>query len=73
MDAVHAGDCWAATKSGRCRPASREQVVEALRHGVSACPHCRPDAALGSARQPVTVAVQAWGGAPRCLVKVQGQ
>ncbi|MFI0503219.1 DUF6233 domain-containing protein [Streptomyces albogriseolus] len=27
VDAVHAGDCWAAAKSGRCRPASREQVV----------------------------------------------
>ncbi|MFD8520926.1 DUF6233 domain-containing protein [Streptomyces capillispiralis] len=52
VDAVHAGDCWAATKSGRCRPASREQVVEALRHGVPACMHCRPDTALGLLDNP---------------------
>jgi len=52
VDAVHAGDCWAAAKSGRCRPASREQVVEALRHGVVACVHCRPDTALGLLDNP---------------------
>ncbi|MEV5666293.1 DUF6233 domain-containing protein [Streptomyces flaveolus] len=46
-DAVHAGDCWAAAKSGRCRPVSREQAQEALRHGIPACVHCRPDTALG--------------------------
>ncbi|MFE9499874.1 hypothetical protein [Streptomyces collinus] len=23
LDAVHTGDCWAAAKSGRCRPATR--------------------------------------------------
>ncbi|MDI9836239.1 DUF6233 domain-containing protein [Streptomyces sp. KAU_LT] len=47
VDAVHVGDCWAAAKSGRCQPASREQAVEALRAGVQACVHCRPDTALG--------------------------
>ncbi|MEW2183241.1 DUF6233 domain-containing protein [Streptomyces cellulosae] len=52
VDAVHAGDCWAAAKSGRCRPASRERVVEALRHGVVACVHCRPDTALGLLDNP---------------------
>ncbi|MGW7384474.1 DUF6233 domain-containing protein [Streptomyces sp. NPDC054794] len=40
MEAVHGGDCWAAKKSGRCRPASREQAVEAIRRQVPACPHC---------------------------------
>ncbi|WP_436940759.1 DUF6233 domain-containing protein [Streptomyces sp. SudanB66_2053] len=52
VDGVHVGDCWAATKSGRCRPASREPVVEALRHGVPACAHCRPDTALGLLDNP---------------------
>ncbi|AGS67388.1 hypothetical protein B446_02780 [Streptomyces collinus Tu 365] len=47
VDAVHVGDCWVAKKSGRCRPVSREQAVEALRQQVPACPHCRPDTALG--------------------------
>ncbi|MEU5666561.1 DUF6233 domain-containing protein [Streptomyces longwoodensis] len=47
LDAVHTGDCWAATKSGRCRPATRQQAVEALRQQVPACVHCRPDTALG--------------------------
>ncbi|MFI2434710.1 DUF6233 domain-containing protein [Streptomyces sp. NPDC018693] len=47
VDSVHSGDCWAAAQSGRCRPVSREQAVEALRHGVPACVHCRPDTALG--------------------------
>ncbi|MEZ7005025.1 DUF6233 domain-containing protein [Streptomyces sp. AD55] len=47
VNAVHAGDCWAAAKSGRCRPVSRGQAVEALRHEVPACVHCRPDTALG--------------------------
>ncbi|MFJ9669539.1 DUF6233 domain-containing protein [Streptomyces sp. NPDC101221] len=52
VDAVHAGDYCAATKSGRCRPASREQVVEALRPGVLACVHCRQDTALGLLDNP---------------------
>ncbi|NDZ74550.1 hypothetical protein G3I36_26630 [Streptomyces sp. SID10362] len=47
IDAVHTGDCWTVAKSGRCQPTSRAQVVEALRHGVPACVHCRPDTALG--------------------------
>ncbi|WP_257016597.1 DUF6233 domain-containing protein [Streptomyces sp. Ag82_O1-15] len=41
------GDCWAAAKSGRCRSVTREQAVDALRHQVLACTHCRPDTALG--------------------------
>ncbi|MGW5284485.1 DUF6233 domain-containing protein [Streptomyces collinus] len=47
IDAVHTGDCWAAAKSGRCRPATREQALAALRRQVPACVHCRPDIALG--------------------------
>ncbi|WEO92824.1 DUF6233 domain-containing protein [Streptomyces sp. FXJ1.172] len=48
IDAVHTGDCWAAAKSGRCRPATRQQALDALRRQVPACPHCRPDTALGT-------------------------
>ncbi|MFF5968190.1 DUF6233 domain-containing protein [Streptomyces collinus] len=47
VDAVHRGDCWAAAKSGRCRPVTREQALDALRHAVSACTFCRPDTELG--------------------------
>ncbi|MFF4845579.1 DUF6233 domain-containing protein [Streptomyces collinus] len=47
LDVVHTGDCWAAAKSGRCRPATREQAFDALRRQVPACVHCRPDTALG--------------------------
>ncbi|MFI5690151.1 DUF6233 domain-containing protein [Streptomyces sp. NPDC051636] len=47
VDAVRAGDCWAAAKSGRCRPASRLQAIDALRGQVPPCIHCRPDTALG--------------------------
>ncbi|MGW2426661.1 DUF6233 domain-containing protein [Streptomyces sp. NPDC001709] len=39
--------CWAAAKSGRCRPATRQQALDALRRQVPACVHCRPDNALG--------------------------
>ncbi|MFF5861036.1 DUF6233 domain-containing protein [Streptomyces sp. NPDC012751] len=46
-DAVHTGDCWAAARSGRCRPATREEALDALRQRVPACVHCRPDTALG--------------------------
>ncbi|WTO41185.1 DUF6233 domain-containing protein [Streptomyces achromogenes] len=35
-----------AARSGRCRPATRQQALNALRH-VPACVHCRPDTALG--------------------------
>jgi hypothetical protein len=47
VDAVHCGECWAAAKSGRCRPVSQEQALAALQQGVPACVHCRPDTALG--------------------------
>ncbi|MCG7204155.1 DUF6233 domain-containing protein [Streptomyces arenae] len=47
VDAVHVGDCWAAKKSGRCRPVTRAQALEALRQQVKACMHCRPDTTLG--------------------------
>ncbi|MEU5367357.1 DUF6233 domain-containing protein [Streptomyces sp. NPDC005925] len=47
IDAVHTGECWAAARSGRCRPATRQQVLDALRQQVPACTHCRPDTALG--------------------------
>ncbi|CAL9327288.1 DUF6233 domain-containing protein [Streptomyces sp. SudanB182_2057] len=47
VDAVHTGDCWAAAKSGRCRPATRQQARDALLQHVPACVHCRPDTALG--------------------------
>ncbi|WP_030989967.1 DUF6233 domain-containing protein [Streptomyces sp. NRRL WC-3744] len=48
VDAVHVGGCWAAKKSGRCRPATREQALKALRDQVSPCVHCRPDTVLGT-------------------------
>jgi hypothetical protein len=47
VDAVHTGECWAAAKSGRCRPVTRQQALEALRQQVPACVHCRPDTVLG--------------------------
>lgn len=47
VDAVHTGDCWAAAKSGQCRPATRQQALDALRQQVPPCIHCRPDTALG--------------------------
>ncbi|MFD7439704.1 DUF6233 domain-containing protein [Streptomyces sp. NPDC059861] len=47
VDAVHTGDCWTAAQSGRCRPATRQQAVDALRRQVPPCIHCRPDTALG--------------------------
>ncbi|AGS73920.1 DUF6233 domain-containing protein [Streptomyces collinus] len=47
IDAVHTGDCWAAAKSGRCRPATHEQALAALRRQIPPCVHCRPDTALG--------------------------
>ncbi|MFF7242165.1 DUF6233 domain-containing protein [Streptomyces collinus] len=37
IDAVHTGDCWAAAKSGRCRPATRAQALDALRQQIAAC------------------------------------
>ncbi|MFF4402533.1 DUF6233 domain-containing protein [Streptomyces sp. NPDC001480] len=47
VDAVHPGECRAAAKSGRCRPLSRQQALEALCQQVPAYVHCRPDTALG--------------------------
>ncbi|MDO0929541.1 DUF6233 domain-containing protein [Streptomyces sp. TG1A-8] len=46
VDAVHTGECWAAARSGRCRPATRQQAVEALRQQVPVCVRRRPDTAL---------------------------
>ncbi|OKI37401.1 hypothetical protein A6A28_32490 [Streptomyces sp. CB03578] len=42
---VHAGDCWD-TRS-RCAPAGADQIRALLAQGIPACPHCRPDTALG--------------------------
>ncbi|MFJ3235817.1 DUF6233 domain-containing protein [Streptomyces sp. NPDC086787] len=47
IDFVHTGDCWAAAKSGRCKPATRQQALDALRQQIPACTHCRPDTAFG--------------------------
>ncbi|POX42336.1 hypothetical protein C3488_36875 [Streptomyces sp. Ru72] len=47
VDAVHTGDCGTAAKTGRCRPATRQQAIDALRQQVPPCVHCRPDTALG--------------------------
>ncbi|MFF1496625.1 DUF6233 domain-containing protein [Streptomyces sp. NPDC058304] len=44
-DRVHAGGCWDARK--RCTAMSMERARRALAEGIPACPHCRPDAALG--------------------------
>ncbi|MEU1852101.1 DUF6233 domain-containing protein [Streptomyces sp. NPDC019990] len=44
--AVHTGDCWKVTRSGRCVGVSRTQALDALRHQVPACTYCRPDTAL---------------------------
>ncbi|MET9909652.1 DUF6233 domain-containing protein [Streptomyces sp. NPDC006476] len=42
---VHAGGCWNAGK--RSRGVARDVALRALADGVAACPHCRPDTALG--------------------------
>ncbi|MFD9571939.1 DUF6233 domain-containing protein [Streptomyces sp. NPDC059982] len=42
---VHVGTCWD-TKS-RCTAATADQARRALAETVPACPHCRPDTALG--------------------------
>ncbi|GAA2288704.1 hypothetical protein GCM10010145_68760 [Streptomyces ruber] len=42
---VHAGGCHMAGK--RAKGVPREAAVRALAEGVEACPHCRPDTALG--------------------------
>ncbi|MEU2780113.1 DUF6233 domain-containing protein [Streptomyces sp. NPDC007162] len=48
------GDCWAPAKNGRCRPVTREQALDALRHDVPACPHCEPAVKLGFLERPAT-------------------
>ncbi|MCX4633491.1 DUF6233 domain-containing protein [Streptomyces sp. NBC_01443] len=42
---VHAGDCWDARN--RCTALSTDEARRTLAEGVPACPHCRPDVALG--------------------------
>lgn len=42
---VHEGGCWNAAKRSRGVP--RDVALRALTEGVPACPHCRPDSALG--------------------------
>ncbi|MFJ9038028.1 DUF6233 domain-containing protein [Streptomyces sp. NPDC102406] len=42
---VHVGGCPTAGK--RCKAATEGQARQALAAGVDACPHCRPDTALG--------------------------
>lgn len=42
---VHRGTCW--DTGHRCAPATPEQIRQLLTEGVPACPHCRPDTALG--------------------------
>ncbi|EDX20260.1 DUF6233 domain-containing protein [Streptomyces sp. Mg1] len=42
---VHTGDCW--DTGNRCTPATPQQIRQLLAAGVPACPHCRPDTALG--------------------------
>ncbi|MGX5183427.1 DUF6233 domain-containing protein [Streptomyces avermitilis] len=51
VDALHVGDCWAAKKSGRCKPVTRQQAIDALVHQVAPCVHCRPEAKLGPHRE----------------------
>ncbi|MFF5550481.1 DUF6233 domain-containing protein [Streptomyces olivaceoviridis] len=47
VDAVHDGGCRTAKKSGRRRPATGEQALDALRNQVPPCVHCQLDAVLG--------------------------
>jgi hypothetical protein len=42
---VHAGGCHMTGK--RIRPVTEGQARQALAESVDACPHCRPDTALG--------------------------
>lgn len=44
---VHTGDCWSGSKSTRTRAITREQAIQSLANGISACTHCRPDTELG--------------------------
>ncbi|WP_329230180.1 DUF6233 domain-containing protein [Streptomyces canus] len=42
---VHVGDCWNA--GSRSKGVERDQALRALADGVTPCPQCRPDTALG--------------------------
>ncbi len=42
---VHEGGCW--NIGGRHKGIDRSTALRALTEGVPACPHCRPDSALG--------------------------
>lgn len=42
---VHVGGCHMAGK--RCKGIDQTTALRALTEGVTACPHCRPDSALG--------------------------
>ena len=42
---VHRGNCWNAGK--RSHGVDQAAALRALTKGVPACPHCRPDSALG--------------------------
>ncbi|MFC9280179.1 hypothetical protein [Streptomyces collinus] len=43
IDTFHTGEYWAATKTGRCRPAAGEQTVMALPQNALPCTHCQMD------------------------------
>ncbi|MFD4475976.1 DUF6233 domain-containing protein [Streptomyces sp. NPDC058471] len=42
---VHRGGCWSGRK--RTEAITRDQARQELTAGTDACPHCRPDTALG--------------------------
>ncbi|RSS41592.1 hypothetical protein EF912_31370 [Streptomyces sp. WAC07061] len=42
---VHVGGCW--DTRTRCKAATADAARQALAGGIPACPHCRPDTALG--------------------------
>ena len=46
-NAVHTGDCAAAPKWPRGKDVDADTARRAITGGVSACPFCRPDTALG--------------------------
>ncbi|MEU1012577.1 DUF6233 domain-containing protein [Streptomyces sp. NPDC005890] len=50
-DAVHTGECWAAAESGRCRPVTRQQALEALQQQVPASTADRTRPSVSSTRR----------------------
>ncbi|MGW7318473.1 DUF6233 domain-containing protein [Streptomyces sp. NPDC054865] len=44
------GNCW--DTRTRCKPATTATARPALTEGIPACPHCRPDKALGILDRP---------------------